>query len=145
MSTDHIETPDEIEASLRKREEMFLQWAKSREAANMVTKSTPSTQRTHDMSAEWRAYIDATAKKAEQRAIDLTIEVVGEALGESLKKLRTEFESKLESELMKLRNEFLQDRLDEARGVKRIEQAPANKALRVVRGDDPYEAAALIG
>jgi hypothetical protein len=27
MSTDYVETADEIEASLRKREEMFQQWA----------------------------------------------------------------------------------------------------------------------
>jgi len=45
----------------------------------------------------------------------LSMEVVGEVLAEERKKLRTEFEA----EIAKLRIEFLRDRLDQERGVKR--------------------------
>ena len=133
MSTDHIETPEEIEASLRKREEMFLQWAKSREAANMVTKSTPSTQRTYDMSAEWRAYIDARDKSWVEAVTAATGEVLAEErkrVAEEHAKMRVEFER----ELLQIRNEFLQAELDRERGVKR--------PLRVVQ---PVQTEQMIG
>src|SRR6476619_665699 len=98
MSSEHIETPDEIEASLRKREEMFQQWAKSREAANTVTKSAPA-QNGHG----GRFRINQTEPY-------VLMEVVGEKLAEeraARKRLEAEV-SALKLELAELRGRIIE-------------------------------------
>lgn len=76
------------------------------------------------MTAGWQAYIDAVGKRAERSAIEASMGAVAEVLVELQKKLRAEFETKLEAEVLKLRNEFLQDRLDQERGASRVEDLP---------------------
>jgi hypothetical protein len=105
--SEYSETPDEIEAALAKREQLFEQWAKSREAANMVTKSVPAAS----LTKQWKGYIDAANKS--------WLEAAMAAVGEVLVKERKAMRAELEAEVLKLRNEFLQDRLDQERGVKR--------------------------
>ena len=70
---------------------------------------------THDITAGLQAYIAREIREAERRTLKVAMEVVGEVLAEERKKLRTEFEA----EIAKLRIEFLRDRLDQERGVKR--------------------------
>jgi hypothetical protein len=48
------------------------------------------------------------------------METVGQVLAEERDKLRAEFKSELEREVAKLRNEFLQDRLDAERSTQKI-------------------------
>ena len=70
---------------------------------------------THDITAGLQAYIAREIREAERRTLKVAMEVVGEVLAEERKKLRTEFEAAI----AKLRIEFLRDRLDQERGVKR--------------------------
>ena len=70
---------------------------------------------THDITAGLQACIAREIREAERRTLKVAMEVVGEVLAEERKKLRTEFEA----EIAKLRIEFLRDRLDQERGVKR--------------------------
>ena len=70
---------------------------------------------THDITAGLPVYIAREIREAERRTLKVAMEVVGEVLAEERKKLRTEFEA----EISKLRIEFLRDRLDQERGVKR--------------------------
>ena len=70
---------------------------------------------THDITAGLQAYIAREIREAERRTLKVAMEVVGEVLDEERKKLRTE----IEAEIAKLRIEFLRDRLDQERGVKR--------------------------
>ena len=57
------------------------------------------------------------------------METVDKVLAEKRDKLRAEFKAELESELAKLRNEFLQDRLDAERGKQRLKAVSAVPAL----------------
>ena len=70
---------------------------------------------THDITAGLQTYIAREIREAERRTLKVAMEVLGEVLAEERKKLRTEFEA----EIAKLRIEFLRDRLDQERGVKR--------------------------
>ena len=67
------------------------------------------------MTNEWQNWITRELRAAERRAITAVAEAVGETLG----KLRAELRSGLEAEVLKLRNEFLQNELDRERGVRR--------------------------
>ena len=75
---------------------------------------------THAITAGLQAYIAREIREAERRTLKVAMEVVGEVLAEEGKKLRTEFEA----EIAKLRIEFLRDRLDQERGVKRLKPVP---------------------
>ena len=68
---------------------------------------------------QWQAYIKAKIEKAEQRMIRICMSAVGETLIEERNKSRAEFEVALAREVAALRNEFLADRLDAERGVRR--------------------------
>jgi hypothetical protein len=76
------------------------------------------------MSQDWQSYIQREINQAQQATIKLLAEVVGEAMGKEQKRLKAEFEARLQAEIATLRNEFLRDRLDEARGVKRLKVVP---------------------
>lgn len=65
-------------------------------------------------------------------ADDGLLESAMSALGEELIRERKRYEARLESELAKLRIEFLQQQLDEARGVKRpLKIVPADKGTMI--------------
>ena len=53
---------------------------------------------------------------------------VGEVMAAEQKKLRAEFKAELEREIMALKNEFLQDRLDQER-VKRLKVVPSGSVI----------------
>jgi hypothetical protein len=55
-------------------------------------------------------------RASEQRTAEACMAAVGETLVALEKKLRAKFETKLDSEVLKLRNEFLRDRRDSERG-----------------------------
>ena len=71
-------------------------------------------------SQEWANYIAARIKRAEDDTLKIAMTVVGQVLAEECDKLRAEFKAELEAEVLKLRNEFLQDRLDAARSTQKI-------------------------
>lgn len=116
MSTDRFETPDEIEAALRKRDEAVLQWA------NTVTKGagTPPPTQASSLTREWKDYIDA----ADKSWLTAAMSAVGETLGKERETMRKEFREALEREVMALKAEFLADRLDAERGTKRLKVVP---------------------
>ena len=91
---------------------------------------------TNDPTAEWQAYIARESERASKSWAEASVRAVGEELKEERKrvaeehaKLRAEFELAI----TKLRAEFLQIQLDEARGVRR--------PLKVVQG---FDASSLI-
>jgi hypothetical protein len=113
-----------MEAKIAAREEMIqreaaLQRWSEVSNSHVVTRSAPSRRWERQTAAdEWRDYIDSAVKRAEQRTLTLAMEIVGEEMGKMRADLRAEFEKRLESEVLKLRNEFLQDRLDQERGTR---------------------------
>ena len=109
---------DEVLARCEQREEARRAF-KTSSRKEAVSKSEPARQRDQPMSHDWENYITREIDKAEQHVLQLSMEVIGETLAKMRADLRREFEAKLEAEVMKLRNEFLQDRLDQERGVKR--------------------------
>lgn len=132
MTHDIRQEREQLECEIAERAKRIerdetLEWCRARDDerrldAAVVTKSASPTRRDQAMTADmsgWQAYIDATAKQAETRAINLTVEVVGEAMAVLQKKLRDEFKAELDHRLLELRNVFLQAQLDEARGVRR--------------------------
>jgi hypothetical protein len=74
--------------------------------------STPRESPPNLMTREWR----------------LVLEAVSETLAEMRANLRAEFKIELEREVLKLRAEFLQCQLDEARGTKRLKAVPSGPA-----------------
>jgi hypothetical protein len=80
-------------------------------------------------SQEWANYIAGRIKRSEDHTLRISMETVGKVLAEERDKLRAEFKAELESELAKLRNEFLQDRLDAERGKQRLKAVSAVPAL----------------
>jgi hypothetical protein len=77
---------------------------------------------TNDMSDAWQQYIAREIDRVSKSWVEAQMAAVGEVLAEERKraadehaKMRAEFQA----ELLKIRNEFLQIQLDEARGVKR--------------------------
>jgi hypothetical protein len=77
----------------------------------------------------WQNYIDTKVKSGDRHTLNLAMEVAGEAMAEMQKKLRAEFERKLETELMKVRIEFLQQQLDATRSVTRLKPVPDKGTL----------------
>ena len=71
-------------------------------------------------SQEWANYIAARIRRAGDHTLRIAMETVGQVLAEERDKLRAEFKSELEREVAKLRNEFLQDRLDAERSTQKI-------------------------
>jgi hypothetical protein len=91
---------------------------RARSVETVVTKTAPPATTRRDsqaMTNEWQTYIQTEARAAERRAITAVAEAVGEMLAEERKKMRAE----LQTEVLKLRNEFLQAELDRERGVRR--------------------------
>jgi hypothetical protein len=64
--------------------------------------------------------IAARIRRAGDHTLRIAMETVGQVLAEERDKLRAEFKSELEREVAKLRNEFLQDRLDAERSTQKI-------------------------
>ena len=71
-------------------------------------------------SQEWANYIAARIKRSEDHTLKIAMGAVGQVLAEERDKLKAEFKAELEAEVLKLRNEFLQDRLDAARSTQKI-------------------------
>ena len=71
-------------------------------------------------SREWADYINTRIKRAEDHTIKIAMTAVGQVLAQECDKLRAEFKAELEREVMALRNEFLQDRLEAARSTQKI-------------------------
>ena len=98
-------------------------------ATENVTKNVTKNRgqaMSHDMSAGWQRYIAGQINRSEQHVIKLLAEVVGEAMGKEKKAARAEAQAEREAmrkefehELLKLRAEFLESQLDQARGVRR--------------------------
>ena len=84
---------------------------------------------THNVTAGWQDYIAREIKQAEQRTLRIAMEAVGEVLTEERKKLRAEFESRLQAEIAILRIEFLADRLDQEHGTKRLKVVPSGSLI----------------
>jgi hypothetical protein len=84
---------------------------------------------THDITAGWQAYIAGEIARAERSAIEASMGAVGEVLVELQKKLRAESKAEIEREVLKLRTEFLADRLDQERGVKRLKVVPPDSLI----------------
>ena len=77
------------------------------------------------LTREWQDYINARVKRAEKRAVEDTIEVVGEAMAVMQKKLRAEFTAELERQVAALKIEFLQQQLDAER-MKKLKLVPSS-------------------
>jgi hypothetical protein len=80
----------------------------------VVTKSARQPM-SHDMSDAWQSYIARAIDEAREATVRLCMEVTGEVLGKERKraaeehaKMRSEFKAALEVEVLKLRNEWLE-------------------------------------
>ncbi len=83
-------------------------------------KAAERRYRRNTFSQEWANYIAARIRRAGDHTLRIAMETVGQVLAEERDKLRAEFKSELEREVAKLRNEFLQDRLDAERSTQKI-------------------------
>jgi glucan phosphorylase len=79
---------------------------------------------------EWQDYINARVKRAEKRAVEATIEVVGEAMAAMQKRLRAEFTAELERQVAALKIEFLQQQLDAER-MKKLKLVPSSSGSMI--------------
>jgi hypothetical protein len=123
---------DMAERATKAKRDETLQWAASRRAVSReetVTKSHASAHAPRRSAPpgpaaftinEVIAAVGIKFREADQRMVKIAMTAVAQVLVEQEKKQRAE----LEAEVAKLRNEFLQDRLDAERGVRRLKPVP---------------------